>query len=1107
MTPARWQQIRRVFDEAARRGPAERAEYLGDACAGDAELRAEVEALLAADERTGSFLSAPAYEVGAELIAGNETGAGADGRAANFNASPRAAAAETGGRGAGERPDSDAGARARETGTREAAAPTALDERPQAAGKSRLRGRPVYFWVTITFGVVMACYYAFAFTTLYRFHGVTKDAGFGYGYWPEDEWRVVFVRPGTPADGQLREGDRIVALDGDRRVAVTGPWLRLRALEPGAPFRLTVVRDGRETEFTLTAPAVRWPSPPTAVNLLACFVSLIYFALALTLGLLKPGLPAARLASLAAFFQALYIVNPLLQFADGDGFLRGWAELVYFGAYFFHPLDVVLAYHFLYRFPPGVRGGRFWSALAVVLYALAAALAVLLRWREFATVQDVETAVQMFYEHGRVFTQLFRLEDQLIALIFVSIVAVVVRNFRVVRDSDQLRRLRIVTYAAVAFAFPPAFTMLASLYYNGLNMQPSPAMRIVFDALIGLMRLTHLLLPFVIGYAIVRHRVFDINVVVRRGLGYLLARNALRVVFALPVVALVITILSNPNRTLAEILFRNSVFFYLLVAATAATTLKYRHRLTAWLDRKFFRESYDREQILLGLAARVQTCDSLEELSHLVSRQVEAALHPKGLHIFYQSGEGRSLTLGYTSSVRAEDGAARSIPEDSPLLGLLAREGTAAAHDYATLRRRGLPRAERAWLDALGVDLVVPIAAAEARTPAGLFLLGERLSEEPYSPSDRRMLEGIAAQLSVACENLRLRERMDREHKLRRDVLARLDAGSVNLMRECPACGDCFDSNVEVCPRDNRETEPTLPVERTVDGKYRLEKLLGRGGMGAVYEATDLRLSRRVAVKIMIGSLFGDARALRRFQREARTSANLSHPNVVSVFDYGALPAGGAYLVMELARGTTLRDELDRRGTLGAADCAEVFSQMLDGIAAAHSAGIVHRDLKPDNVLITRADDSVGVKLLDFGIAKSRVADLADSATHTLPGTVLGTLGYMPPEQLAGAGADERSDLFAVGVMLHEALAGHRPFKGRTLLELLHAMHQTRPALPPELAACDALARAHARALAPRPEDRFATAAEMRREVAAALRACAAALAPRDPAGHTVSSV
>ncbi|HEY9284399.1 MAG TPA: protein kinase, partial [Pyrinomonadaceae bacterium] len=922
----------------------------------------------------------------------------------------------------------------------------------------RLRGRPAYFWVTITFGVVLVGYYAFAFTTLYRFHGVTKDPGFGYGYWSEDEWRVAGLRPGSEAERVLRVGDRIVAFDGDRRIKVTGPWLRLRALEPGRPFRLTVERDGRELEFTLSAPLAHWSSPPTGVNLLACFVSLVYFALALTLGLLKPDLPAARLASLAAFFQALYIVNPLLQYADGDGFLRGWQELVYFGAYFFHPLDVALAYHFFYRFPPGVRGGRFWSALAVVLYALAAALAVCLRWREFATVQGVDTAVRMFYEHGPLFTQLFRIEDQLLALVFVSIFAVVVRNYRVVRDSDQLRRLRIVTYAAIAYALPPAFALTAGQYYGSIGGPPSPAAQIAFSVAIGLHRLTHLLMPLVIGYAIVRHRVFDINVVVRRGLGYLLARNALRVVFALPVVALALTILSNPHRTLAEILFRNSVFFYLLVAATAATTLKYRHRLTAWLDRKFFRESYDREQILLSLAARVQTCDSLEELSHLVSRQVEAALHPKALRIFYQSGEDRGLTLGYTSSVREEDGAARGIPEDSPLLGLLAREGN-SAHDYTTLRRRGLPRNERAWLDALGVDLVVPIAAAEARTPAGLFLLGERLSEEPYSPSDRRLLEGIAAQLSVACENLRLRERMDREQKLRRDVLARLDGRRVNLMRECPACGDCFDAHVETCPRDRRETEPTLPVERTVDGKYRLEKLLGRGGMGAVYEATDLRLSRRVAVKIMIGSLFGDARALRRFQREARTSANLSHPNVVSVFDYGALPAGGAYLVMELARGTTLREELDRAARLSPADCAEVFGQMLDGIGAAHRAGIVHRDLKPDNVLVARAGDSVSVRLLDFGIAKSRVADLADSATHTLPGTVLGTLGYMPPEQLAGAGADERSDLFAVGVMLHESLAGERPFKGRTLLELLHAMHQTRPALPPELAACDALAR------------------------------------------------
>jgi hypothetical protein len=254
MTPARWQQIRRVFDGAAGLAPAERTEFLRETCAGDAELRAEVEALLAADERTGSFLSAPAYEVGAELVAGSETGA-------NLGGTPREAAlVKTDGH---ERIGRRQGS-ANETGTREVAAATASHERRQRNSAGRLRGRPIYFWVTLTFGVVLVCYYAFAFTTLYRYHGVTKDAGFGYGYWAEDDWRVAGVRPGSPADGLLRDGDRILAVNGDRRVAVTGPWLHLRATAASLSTRSRP--RSRLTARTRESPPRSYSSPASGAS-------------------------------------------------------------------------------------------------------------------------------------------------------------------------------------------------------------------------------------------------------------------------------------------------------------------------------------------------------------------------------------------------------------------------------------------------------------------------------------------------------------------------------------------------------------------------------------------------------------------------------------------------------------------------------------------------------------------------------------------------------------------------------------------------------------------------------------------------------------------------
>ncbi|MGH9944466.1 MAG: protein kinase domain-containing protein, partial [Pyrinomonadaceae bacterium] len=900
------------------------------------------------------------------------------------------------------------------------------------------------------------------------------------------QWYVAGVDPRSEAAQLLRAGDRILAVDGDTRVERIGPWLRLRTIPAGQPYTIRVAREsGRQEEFTLS-PRL---GSGTDTALLGSLASLVYFAFALFVGLLKPGHRAAQLASLSAFCQALYIINPHLIGLDEQGFLLGWGQYVYYAAYFFHPINLALVFHFFYRFPPTVPKGRFWSRLVVALYALAAVIAVGNHWREFATVQDVETASVIFEQHARLFSDLFLIENYFRHLVFILIFAVVVRNYRAVSEPGERRRLKLVTCAALAYALPPLVNMTFARYFERFGPPPA-SLEPLYHAVVWAGRATTLLFPVVVAYAIVKHRVFDLNFVVRRGLQYLLARNALRVVLALPVAGLAWSVLSDPERTLGEIIFRSSVYFYLLAAATAAFSLKYRRRLVAWLDHKFFREAYDRERVLLSLAHRVQTCDSFEETARLVSRQVEAALHPKSLHIFYRAEDQRELTLGYTSSggggVASPPGASR-IADDSLLLQALVGEGS-TARDYASLR--GLPREERAWLEGLRVELLVPLLSAD-HDLAGLFLLGERKSEQPYAPTDRRLLEGIAGQLTVVYENMRLRERMSREQRIKREVLARLDGGSLNLLRECPACGACYDSDVEVCAEDGRELRLTLPVGRLLEGKYRLERLVGRGGMGAVYEATDVRLSRRVAVKIMTGSLFGDQHALSRFRREARTAARLAHPNIISIHDYGAVEAGGAYLVMELARGRTLREELERAGRFTPRACADLLEQILDGVEAAHAAGVVHRDLKPENILlIEEGSGPARAKILDFGIAKTRIFEAAGSAAHTAPGVILGTLGYMSPEQLAGEEVDEGTDVYSLGVIAYEALTGRRPYRGRTPLELLRSMQTDLLDLPgdddtPEVRE---LLAALKKCLAPQASARYATAGEMRRGVVPALR-------------------
>ena len=279
----------------------------------------------------------------------------------------------------------------------------------------------------------------------------------------------------------------------------------------------------------------------------------------------------------------------------------------------------------------------------------------------------------------------------------------------------------------------------------------------------------------------------------------------------------------------------------------------------------------------------------------------------------------------------------------------------------------------------------------------GLLMLGDKKSDEPYSSEDLKLLQAIARQIAVARENVRLQERVDEDRRLRHEVLAHLETGHVNLLKECPTCGQCYDAAAAICSYDGSELTLSLPIERTIDGKYRIDRLIGSGAMGTVYEAADLRLARSVAVKVIRGRWFGDRQALRRFEREAQACARLTHPNIVTVFDFGAVGADGAFLVMELVRGRTLRREIDHRGHLPAGVAAMWFEQICEGVAAAHGQHVVHRDLKPENVLIAAtATGGEVVKVLDFGLAKVRTAS-DDTDGFTSPGVVMGTAGYMAP--------------------------------------------------------------------------------------------------------------
>ena len=278
-------------------------------------------------------------------------------------------------------------------------------------------------------------------------------------------------------------------------------------------------------------------------------------------------------------------------------------------------------------------------------------------------------------------------------------------------------------------------------------------------------------------------------------------------------------------------------------------------------------------------------------------------------------------------------------------------------------------------------------------------------------------------------------------------------------------------------------------------GPYRVDAPLGAGGMGEVYRAFDTRLGREVAIKVLSPGRAHDRDRVQRFEQEARVAASLSHANVLALHDVGSQD-GVDYAVFELLEGQTLRARLES-GPLPVSKAVGYGVQICEGLAAVHARGIVHRDLKPDNVFVTRSGQ---VKILDFGLAKlgprglGILAGGSDACTPTEPGLLVGTCGYMAPEQARGRPADARSDIFSMGALLYEMLSGRRAFAGQTPADTLAALLTQDP---PEMSAIShpvprPLERVVRRCLERNPEERFQSA----RDVAFGLQAVSDTGAP-----------
>jgi hypothetical protein len=651
------------------------------------------------------------------------------------------------------------------------------------------------------------------------------------------------------------------------------------------------------------------------------------------------------------------------------------------------------------------------------------------------------------------------------AALAINVLAVLegIHRYRFNHDANERRRIRMALYTGapgvLAYAVKDGVPIVMRL--AGAS---APAWPRAVDVTLQLL----ILLPaFGLVYAVGVARVLGPRVVLRRSLQYALANRTLTVLTVLPAVALIVSLARQPEARIRDVV--TSVYMGLLALSVAAFV--FRERTRQLLDQRFFREEYDARKILVSLASRVRFETDPSDLASMVVGQIDEALHPQLVAILVAGIEEGRLT-----PVTVLHGTVEALPVEGGLVAMLrwSEEPLELFPDDPRSPVRRLPAEEQRWIEQSRAVLLVPVHGQDTSLIA-VIVLAERRSEEGYTAEDRQLLASIGAQMGLGFDVARLRRRAGAIVETPHDT-TRIAPRQPSMM-ECPRCGRCESADVVTCPSDGALMRAAHGVPRVLDDKYRLEQLLGRGGMGAVYRARDMRLDRLVAVKVVRAELIGDPEARRRFRREAQIVARLQHPGIVSVYDYGTLPDGAAYLIMELVRGEDLRRVLVREGRLDARRASLILSSVCGAIEAAHRQGVLHRDLKPENILLPGGDTDA--KVLDFGVAKVIAADrrdetaaAGDAATMiTVEGTIVGTPAYMAPEQLRGGTPDPRTDVFSLGVIAYEMLTGNLPFGRGSLADVILAQARGMPAdgvetLPPPLA------RAVRSALEPDPDRR-----------------------------------
>ena len=789
---------------------------------------------------------------------------------------------------------------------------------------------------------------------------------------------AAYVSPDSPADrAGLQAGDLITRVGPVHWRSRLDPLASLPRLRLDQPIPIVWVRNGEEIHAALTVPlgdVAFWRTRAGATLAAMRGIQAALLALALVIAWKQPHDLGASAGAWLLATCAVYNIVPPTRLTEVWRDLPAPVEFALWIPYLSSMAAGAIFATFYTVFPRRVPNWRLILGVVWVPTLLLLALKAFDRIQMMYAPQDPPLPPSLTWLNTPA------------NLLFVALGAVVMmRNYRMLSSETERRRIRVVLVSSCVACLSAGVAATYWVWSSSGDLTAGLFSSWVIT--LGVMPIV--VVPFSFAYAISRHRLFDISLILRRGLQYALARRVLLSLIPAVVLVFLLDVSSHPENPVPA----GHVWWYAALLGVGVWIYRRRAEWLDALDRRYFREHYSAQKLLRELAEGVQTTARFEDFVEILVARIEAALHPGYIALLVRSQDGRF----YESMNNTHEGSAplRFSAGDKAvrLLAVLGRPLVVGAGAPRSVFHQ-LPDDERRAIEQLQTEVLVAIPGP-GDTIEAMMALGMKRSEEPFTSEDIDLLAAVAL-----------------------NVKPLLPLSSTT--EECETCGASYATGTGRCTSDGtvlvRSDTPLLLADR-----YAVERRLGRGGMGTVYAARDLQLNRPVAVKLLRDRLESD-RAVEKCRREARAAAALAHPNVVTIHDIGLTKDGRPFLVMQLLRGRTLR-EVFAAGPLPHPHIRNVFEGVCAALEAAHAEGLVHRDLKPENVfLVNGTADAASVKLLDFGISTF----IDDQSTSSRSGG-LGTPEYAPPEQIRGEVPAPSWDVWALSIMAFEAAVGVRP--------------------------------------------------------------------------------